>query len=165
MNLDKSLRLVLVEMDWNTRKYSGTNAFELDSMVFFLNESGRVNNNNDVVVYSNLVDKGGVCLDLTKVPLYVTRVAIGLAVHMAVERRQNFSHVTDAYVRLAAMKDDNDEAGAEQLRYYFGQDLTIEAAIVVCEVYRHNADWKFKAVGAGYMGGVDALYKSFGINR
>jgi tellurium resistance protein TerD len=31
-------------------------------------------------------------------------------------------------------------------------------------VYRHNSEWKFRAVGQGYKGGLGPLARNFGVN-
>ena len=49
---------------------------------------------------------------------------------------------------------DNEE---ELLRYDLGEEFSIETAIVVCEIYRHNGEWKFSAVGSGFEGGLEAV--------
>ena len=43
-------------------------------------------------------------------------------------------------------------------------EAMIETAIVIGELYRHNGEWKFNAVGAGYQGGLEALCRIYGVN-
>ena len=57
-----------------------------------------------------------------------------------------------------------DFAGADAIRYDLAEDFSVETAIVVCEIYRRNGEWKFSAVGAGYQGGLAALCRSYGVN-
>ena len=45
-----------------------------------------------------------------------------------------------------------------------GEDYSIETAIVVAELYRHNGEWKFAAVGSGFQGVLEALCRNFGLN-
>ena len=42
--------------------------------------------------------------------------------------------------------------------------LGVETAIVVGELYRHNGEWKFNAIGSGFQGGLYALCQNFGVN-
>ena len=97
-------------------------------------------------------------------PANVAKVAITVTIHDAQARNQNFGQVSNAYVRVAKMANENDVNGEEVLRYDLAEDFSIETAIVVCELYRHNNEWKFNAVGAGYQGGLAALCRSFGVN-
>ena len=55
-------------------------------------------------------------------------------------------------------------SGTEVLKFDLAEEFSIETALVVCEIYRNGADWKFNAVGAGYQGGLEALCRSFGVN-
>ena len=57
-----------------------------------------------------------------------------------------------------------DGDGDEVLRFDLVEEFSIETALVVCEIYRYNGDWKFNAVAAGYQGGLEALCRSYGVN-
>lgn len=59
------------------------------------------------------------------------------------------------------MNEDNNE---EILKYDLGEDFSVETAIVVCELYRHNGEWKFAAIGSGFEGGLAALCKNYGLD-
>jgi tellurium resistance protein TerD len=66
--------------------------------------------------------------------------------------------VENSFIRIV------DEAtGAELIRYDLGEDFSVETAIVVAELYRHNGEWKFNAIGSGFSGGLAALCGNFGI--
>ena len=77
----------------------------------------------------------------------------------AAERRQNFGQVSNAYVRVV-----DESTGMELIRYDLEEDFSIETAIVVAEIYRHNGEWKFNAIGSGFQGGLEALCINFGVN-
>ena len=47
----------------------------------------------------------------------------------------------------------NEETGAEVVRFDLAEDYSIETAMVFGEVYKHNGEWKFRAMGQGYAGG------------
>ena len=98
-------------------------------------------------------------MDLSLVPQHISKIAFTVTIHEALERRQNFGQVNNSYVRL--VNSDNEE---ELLRYDLGEEFSIETAIVVCEIYRHNGEWKFNALGSGFEGGLEALCKNFGVN-
>ena len=58
-----------------------------------------------------------------------------------------------------------DEAkGQELIRYDLGEDFSIETAVVVGELYRNGAEWKFNAIGSGFSGGLAALCRSYGVD-
>ncbi|OJT82573.1 chemical-damaging agent resistance protein C, partial [Clostridioides difficile] len=70
-----------------------------------------------------------------------------------------FGQVSNSYIRIVD-KDTNEEL----IKYELGEDFSIETAIVVAEIYKHNGEWKFNALGSGFEGGLAALCGNFGIN-
>lgn len=168
---------VVVGLGWDTNKYDGGNDFDLDSSVFLLGDNGKVTNETDFVFYNNpqgangaVVHTGdnrtgagdgddeGVKVSLTTVPANIQRIAFTITIHEADSRNQNFGQVSNAYVRIY-----NEANGEELIRYDLGEDFSIETAIVVGELYRHNGEWKFSAIGSGYQGGLAALATDFGL--
>jgi tellurium resistance protein TerD len=66
--------------------------------------------------------------------------------------------VRNAFIRVV-----NEESGAEVVRFDLGEDFSTETAAIFAEVYRNGAEWKFRAVGQGYAGGLKALCNSYGV--
>jgi tellurium resistance protein TerD len=169
---------VVVGLGWDTNKYDGGNDFDLDSSVFLLGENGKVTNESDFVFYNNPQGANGavvhtgdnrtgagdgddeqVKINLTTVPANVQRIAFTITIHEADSRNQNFGQVSNSYARIF-----NEATGEELIRYDLGEDFSIETAIVVGELYRHNGEWKFSAIGSGYQGGLAALATDFGLS-
>ena len=96
---------------------------------------------------------------LKDIPANITKISFTVTIYEAQERNQNFGQVSNAFVRIVNME--NDE---EILRYDLGEDFSIETAVVVGELYKHNGEWKFNAIGSGFSGGLAALCKNFGLN-
>lgn len=183
VSLDKSMTHALVGLGWDTNRYDGGQDFDLDAAAFLLGANGKVLSDEDFIFYNNLESKTGaikhtgdnltgagdgddevILVDFTKVPAEVQKIAITVTIHEATARQQNFGQVSNAYVRVAKMANENDMTGENALRYDLGEDFSVETAIVVCEIYRNGADWKFNAVGAGFQGGLEALCRNFGVN-
>lgn len=183
VSLDKSLTMALVGLGWDTNKYDGGQDFDLDAAAFLLGENGKVFNENDFIFYNNLDGRNGavvhtgdnltgegdgddevIMINFAKVPSEVKKIAITVTIHDAVNRKQNFGQVTNAYVRVAKLANESDTRGTEVLKFDLVEDFSVETAIVVCEIYRNGNDWKFNAVAAGYQGGLSALCQSFGVN-
>ena len=171
------LTKVVVGLGWDTNKYDGGNDFDLDSSVFLLGENGKVTTESDFVFYNNTNGGNGsivhtgdnrtgagdgddeqVKVNLAAVPANIQRIAFTITIHDADNRNQNFGQVSNAYARIF-----NEETGEELIRYDLGEDFSIETALVVGELYRHNGDWKFSAIGSGYQGGLAALATDFGL--
>ncbi|KOO43505.1 TerD family protein [Priestia koreensis] len=171
------LTSVVVGLGWDVNKYDGGNDFDLDSSVFLLNENGQAASEADFVFYNNTTGANGavvhtgdnrtgagsgddeqVTVNLKNVPVNIKKIAFTITIHEGEERNQNFGQVSNSYVRIL-----NESTGEELIRYDLGEDFSIETAIVVGELYRHNEEWKFSAIGSGYQGGLGALVKDFGL--
>lgn len=181
-----ALTTVRVGLGWDTNKYDGGHDFDLDASAFLLGADGKVRKESDFVFYrsetqtadgrkcdeAQSVIYGGdnrtgagegddevIEVDLTKVPADVQRIAFTVTIYDADVRQQNFGMVSNSYVRVA-----DGVSGTEFIRYDLGEDYSCETAVVVAEMYRHNGEWKFNAIGSGYQGGLAALCRSFGID-
>jgi tellurium resistance protein TerD len=98
-------------------------------------------------------------VDLTKVPADVDKIAISVTIHEAEARKQSFGMVSQAFVRVVNAADN-----AEIVRYDLSEDFSIETALVFGEIYRNSGEWKFRAVGQGFQGGLGAMAKNYGVN-
>lgn len=172
------LSRVVVGLGWDVNAFDTGGDFDLDTAAFLLGESGKVTRAEDFVFYGNLKHPSGavehlgdnltgrgdgddeqIKIDLGRVPENITRIAFTVTIYEADERRQNFGQVSNAFIRIV------DEAkGEEILRYDLGEDFSIETAAVFGELYRHNGEWKFNAIGSGYQGGLAALCANYGVD-
>lgn len=169
---------ILAGLGWDTNRYDGGNQFDLDVSVFMTGESGKVDSDSNFIFYNNPQDAAGsviysgdnrtgegegddesVNIVLSKVPAAVSKISFTVTIHEAEARGQNFGQVSNAYIRIVDTKKNE-----ELIRYDLGEDYSIETAIVVGELYRHGAEWKFAAVGSGFQGGLEALCRNFGLS-
>lgn len=172
------LKSVIVGLGWDTNKYDGGHSFDLDTAAFLTNESGKVSSDADFIFYNNLKDTSNsvehlgdnltgegdgddeqIKIVLGTLPENVSKISFTVTIHEAVERSQNFGQISNAYIRIMS-----EETKEELIRYDLSEDFSIETAVVVGELYRHGAEWKFAAIGAGFQGGLAALCNNFGIN-
>lgn len=172
------LKRVMVGLGWDINRYDTGAAFDLDACAFLLGANGRVTGDGDFIFYGNATHASGsvvyggdnrtgegegddetISVDLSAVPANIDRIAFTVSIYEAYERGQNFGQVANAYVRLV-----DESNGQELLRYDLEEDYSIETAVVVCELYRHNGEWKFNAIGGGYQGGLEALCRGYGVN-
>ena len=180
VSLDNSLKMVLVGLGWDTNRYDGGYDFDLDASAFMLGENGKITCDEDFVFYNNKTGRNGavihqgdnltgegdgddevIVIDFAKVPDNIQKIAICVTIHEALERRQNFGQVSNAYVRVAKIANEFDFAGEDQLRFELEEEFSIETGLIVCEIYKHNGQWKFNAVAAGYQGGLEAILNMY----
>ena len=171
------LTKAVVGLGWDTNKYDGSADFDLDASAFLLDVNGKVVKDEDFIFYNNLEsetkavihtgdnrtgegegDDEAIIIDFSKVPSHIEKIAISVTIHDAAERHQNFGQVSNAFIRIV-----NESNNEEILRYDLAEDFSIETVIVIAELYRHNGEWKFNAVGSGFQGGLIALCKNFGV--
>ncbi len=180
VNLSKEapgLAKLVVGLGWDPRVTDGAE-FDIDGTVFLLKADGKVRGDADMVFYNNLKSSDGsvthsgdnrsgagdgddetVAIDLSSVPAEIDKIAVCVTIHDAEARRQNFGMVAKAFVRCV-----NASGNAEIARFDLSEDGSTETAMVFGEVYRSAGDWKFRAVGQGFKGGLGALARSYGVS-
>ncbi|MCD0176498.1 MULTISPECIES: TerD family protein [unclassified Deinococcus] len=174
---DANLQRILVGLGWDPRNTDGQ-AFDLDASAFLLTAGGRVRGDHDFIFYNQLRSAEGsvehtgdnrtgvgdgddesVRVDLTKVPAEIEKIAVAVTIDQADARRQNFGQVGGAFIRIL-----NEDNGQELTRYDLGEDFSTETAVIFGEIYRHGGEWKFRAVGQGFAGGLGPMARNYGVN-
>ena len=180
VNLSKeapNLKKIIIGLGWDPRSTDGA-TFDLDGRAFLLKNDGKVRGDSDFIFYNNLKSTDGSVvhtgdnqtgegegdderleIDLTRVPADIERISITVTIHDADARRQNFGMVSKAFIRCL-----NAEGEREIARYDLSEDSSTETAMIFGEIYRYNGEWKFKAIGQGFNGGLGPLARSFGVN-
>jgi tellurium resistance protein TerD len=171
------LSKILVGLGWDTRSSDGQD-FDLDASAFLLAAGDKVRSDADFIFYNQLKSSDGsvehtgdnltgegegddevIKVDLSRVPGEIQKVSVAVTIHEAEGRRQNFGMVTNAFIRVV-----NEANNGELARYDLSEDASTETAMVFGELYRHGEEWKFRAVGQGYNGGLGPLARNFGVN-
>lgn len=180
LSLDKvapGLVEVLVGLGWDPRSTDGQE-FDLDASAFMLNASGKTRGETDFIFYNqkestckSVIHNGdnrtgagdgddeSMLINLPKVPADVDKIVFTVTIHDAEGRRQNFGQVGGAYIRVL-----NQNGNQELVRFDLAEDAATETAMVFAELYRNGGEWKFRAVGQGYVGGLKALCSQYGLN-
>ena len=166
-----------IGLGWDPRATDGQ-AFDLDGSAFILNANGKVDSDSDFVFYNNKTGASGALthmgdnltgqgdgddetieIDLAKMPASVDKIAVCVTIHDAESRNQNFGQVSKAYIRIL-----NKNTGSEIARYDLSEDASTDTAMIFGEIYRNGSEWKFRAVGQGYAGGLAPLARNYGVN-
>ncbi len=180
VNLTKEapgLSEVIIGLGWDPRSTDG-NEFDLDASAFLLNTTAKVPDDSHFIFYNNKVsvdtsvvhqgdnrsgdgdgDDEKLEVYLNKVSAHIERIAFTVTIHDADARRQSFGMVANAYIRVVNKLD-----GKELARYDLTEDGSTETAMIFGELYRHGSDWKFRAVGQGFKGGLGPLAAHYGVN-
>lgn len=174
---DPSLTKIMVGLGWDPRATDGTE-FDLDASAFLLAANGKVRGDADFIFYNQLTSRDGsiqhtgdnrtgvgegddeaIKVDLSQVPADIDKVAFVVTIHEAEARKQNFGQVANSFIRVV-----NEVSGAEVVRYDLAEDASTETAMVFAELYRSDGEWKFRAVGQGYAGGLKPLAEGYGVS-
>lgn len=171
------LKNIMVGLGWDVNAFDSGAAFDLDAAAFMTGENGKCPTEKEFVFYGNFThpsesvkhmgdnltgegdgDDEQIQIDLSMIPANIARIAFTVTIYDAEVRRQNFGQVSNAFIRIV-----DQVTGQELIRYDLGEDFSIETAVVVGELYRHNGEWKFNAIGSGFQGGLAALCGHYGI--
>ncbi len=164
----------LVALDWTPRSPAG---MEVDASAFLLKPDGKVRSDGDMVFYNQPRSPEGAVelladgraagaddakvfrLDLGGMPAAIDKVAFTVTIHDGAARRQNFGMLSGAVIRVA-----DADRGTEICRFELPLSGSSETAMIFGEVYRRGSEWKFRAVGQGFTGGLGPLATSFGVD-
>ena len=95
---------------------------------------------------------------MRKISAEISHVVFCLTIHNTEEKQQNFNMLDWVHLRLVEQ-----ETLEEIAQFRCEQELDKETAILIGEFYRYNNEWKFKAIGQGYINGLGALAENFGV--
>jgi stress response protein SCP2 len=148
---------------------------EIDVSAFLLTASGKVRDDRDMVFYNNARSREGTVqwlegaaaggdgarvfqIDLATLPASVERVAFAATLDEAARRGRTFGHLSSFQVQVR-----DADAGTEIARFDLPLEGAREVALILAEVYRRGGEWKFRAVGQGFNGGLGPLAIQYGI--
>ena len=173
---DPGLEVLLCGLGWDSRVTTGDD-FDLDSCVFMVTDSGKVRRDEDFIFYNNKLAADGsvehlgdnrtgagdgddeqVVIHLLKVSHDIARLVFAVTIHDSEVRKQNFGQVKNAFIRVV-----NKLTNQELVRFDLSEDFSTETSVLFGEVYRNGSEWKFKAVGQGFAGGLSELAKPYGV--
>lgn len=118
-----------------------------DDLVYFGNlkhPSGTVIHQGDNLTGAGEGDDEQIVIDLSKVPQEYDRIVIVVTIYQAVKRHQHFGMIENAFIRLVDARNNN-----EMCKYNLTENYSDMTAMIFGEVYRHNGEWKFSAIGQG----------------
>ena len=89
-------------------------------------------------------DDETIAVHLKKVPKDVNRIVFVVNIYSAIQRKQDFGMIKNAYIRVYNMKN-----GEELCRYNLSDNYRGKIALICGELYRNEKTWKFNAIGEG----------------
>lgn len=163
----KGVRDLTIRLRWNT-ELAG---ISVDAAAFLLSGQNRCERDEDFIFYGNPVSRDGtvshttegeneesLLISLSGIPEQYTRIAVTLTIYEGEQQNLRMKELSGLQLSLMDRKN-----GEELYRFDYGTDLSDETAVVAGELYRHQGEWKFSAIGSGFNGGLAALCKSYGL--
>jgi S1-C subfamily serine protease len=133
-----------------------------------LDTAGRVRDANDLISAEQPRSRDGsvtfsgfpgeLRIDLDAVPEAIARIAIVLTVKPGFAPATTFGVFSAVRAWLA------DPSGKLPLLFPLPPASRGETALIMAELYRHQGQWKFRAVGQGFSAGLPALAAYFGLH-
>ncbi|WP_067853501.1 TerD family protein [Nocardia shimofusensis] len=172
-----NLTKVAVGLGWDVRTTTGAD-YDLDASALACGPNLKVLSDLHFVFYNNLRSPEGtiehtgdnltgegdgddevINIDLAATPPSITNIFFAVSIHDADARGQSFGQIRNASIRVVDLNTD-----AELARYDLSEDASTETAMIFGELYRHNGEWKFRAIGQGYASGLGGIARDYGVN-
>lgn len=137
-------------------------AIDCDASALLL-QNGKLAKKKDLIYFGNLKHKSGtvqhmgdnltgagdgddeqIVVDLARIPEEYDKIVIVVNIYDAIKRKQHFGLIQNAFIRLV-----DGRTNTEMLKYNLTEDYSGMTAMIFGEVYRHNGEWKFNAIGQG----------------
>ena len=104
--------------------------------------SGAIVHQGDNLTGAGEGDDEQILIDLATVPERYERIVIMVSIYKADERRQHFGKIKNAFIRLVDLSNNT-----EICRFNLSENYEGMTGMVVGELYRHEGEWKFNAIG------------------
>ncbi|KAA8887963.1 TerD family protein [Nocardia colli] len=172
-----NLSKVAVGLGWDVRTTTGAD-YDLDASALATGPDLKVLSDQHFVFYNNLRSPEGsiehtgdnltgegegddevINVDLSATPPTITNIFFPVSIHDADARSQSFGQIRNAFIRVT-----DAATGVELARYDLTEDASTETAMVFGELYRHNNEWKFRAIGQGYASGLAGIARDYGVH-
>ena len=167
---EPNLKQIMCGLGWDVAPksggfFGGGKQFDLDSSVICLDANKKLTDVKNIIYFGNLRhsssaithqgdnltgagegDDEVINIDLPLIPPSIVYLVFAINIYKCNNRRQDFSMVDNAFVRLV-----NRTNNKELARYNLsGAEYQGMTGMILAEVYRHNDEWKMAAVGNGF---------------
>ena len=174
---DPSLKNIIAGLGWDVRETDGE-TFDLDASILMVQADGKARSDRDFIYYhqkdsacgavhhtgDNRTGAGdgddeSILVFLDKLPAEIHKLIVCVSIYEADQNKQNFGQVLNAFIRLV-----NKDTQQEITRYDLSENASMQSAMIFGEIYRYDGEWKLRAVGQGFQGGLAELVRLHGID-
>ncbi|PLS15951.1 stress protein [Bacillus sp. M6-12] len=141
----------------------GAPNIDCDASVLLLDENGKLTNKNNLIYFGNKTSADGsvrhsgdnltgdgdgddeqIVVNLNAVSPSVHKMVFVVNIYSAVSRKQDFGMIRNAFIRIV-----NNSTGEELIHFNLSDNYSGLTSLFAGEIYRHNGEWKFNAIGDG----------------
>lgn len=141
---------------------SATQDIDCDASAILL-QNGKFADGGDLVYYGRLQHKTGtvihqgdnltgagdgddeqIMIDLSRIPQQYDKIVLVVNIYQARQRNQHFGMIQNAFIRLVDTRNNK-----EMCKYNLTENYSGMTAMIFGELYRHDGEWKFTAIGQG----------------
>ena len=167
------LNKVIVGLGWDEAQkasggflgglFGGSQAsIDCDASALML-KNGKLTDKKDIIYFGNLKHVSGtvvhmgdnltgagdgddeqIVIELNRVPADYDRIVVVVNIYQAVQRRQSFGMIQNAFIRIVDTR-----TNQELCKYNLSENYDGMTAMIFGEIYRHNGEWRFNAIGQG----------------
>lgn len=145
------------------------NGVTIDTSVFLLDKNNKVSSDNDFIFFNqpSRLDQGieldcnnhRMTIHLNRVGSTVEKIVFTSTISQGSHKGQSFRQLNKVTVLVKDFL-----SGIEIAAFTLDTTTFSETALILGELYRHQGKWKFRAVGAGFVGGLGPLAKNYGVD-
>lgn len=156
------LSKLMAGLGWDAVKDNSAQ-IDCDTSVLMLNPENKLEGIKNVVYFGNLTSKCGsvvhkgdnltgkgegddeqIVVNLSLVPPNIGKLVFAANIYNCAKRNQHFGMIKSAFIRIVNLADNK-----EMARFSLSEDYAGQTSLIVAEIYRHNNEWKFAAIGQG----------------
>lgn len=162
-----NLTTIMVGLGWDPVKkkggfFSKSANVDCDASVIMLT-ADKLESNKDLIYFGNKKsacnsvihsgdnltgdgdgDDESIKINLKSVPNSYNKLVFVVNIYDCVKRKQDFGMIENAYIRVL-----NNDTGEELVRFNLSENYGGLTTLITGEIYRHNGEWKFAAIGDG----------------
>lgn len=141
----------------------------LDSSAFALTGQTKVRGDEDFIFYNQPALAGGgiqragdgraFTMTFASLPTAIEKIVLALTIDQGQRRGQSFGQLQKVQAELR-----DAQTKATLAVFPLATAMMAETALIIGEFYRRNAEWKFRAVGQGFVGGLGPLARQYGVD-
>ena len=134
-----------IDCDASALMLRGGRLLDGKDIIYFGNlqhPTGAVRHMGDNLTGAGAGDDEQIVIQLQQVPAEYDRIVFVVNIYQAVQRRQHFGMIQNAFIRIVDARN-----GQELCKFNLSENYNGMTAMIFGEAYRHNGEWKFNAVG------------------